>query len=401
MIKKVYNVYFIIFCFLFLIFSLIMTMYWGYFSTHGHKHAYIGELFYSTSLLVPFCFFIWLTNIRQRGIHLVSLLWVILMPFVIYYNKGTLLDCLNTIMWPLLFEASYIFCYNDRNRLIHLHRLFYIIAIFGTLVFLQTRLNIETGTNEGQTNTVYLCLLTFPWLLCGQSLSRRIIFLLIFTSFAFLSLKRSMMLTVLLVWFFFLLVIIKSPKTRWYAIILVFIGVIGLDYFYGMLDAQTGGQLTERVTREENDEGSNRLAIWGTTSAMIEVSSPIELLFGHGHYGVRNNSILKISAHNDFLEVIYDYGLLIFILYLCLWIHVVRQTIRLFKLRSNLYLPYAVSLSIFIIMSMVSHLILYTSYFNFLVLLWGAVEGVIEKDEKQRFLKGVVKKSKNEYIICY
>lgn len=148
-------------------------------------------------------------------------------------------------------------------------------------------------------------------------------------------------------------------------------GILG----YSFSDSILKGELSERVNREETDEGRNRLAIYTVTWAMIENSSVDKLFFGHGHYGVRKDSFLEISAHNDFLEVIYDYGLVILVLYLGLWVYVIKRCVRLFRDESPLFLPYAVSLSIFIVMSIVSHLILYASYFLFLVLFWGCIEG--------------------------
>ena len=111
---------------------------------------------------------------------------------------------------------------------------------------------------------------------------------------------------------------------------------------------------------------------------MIQSSSPTRLVIGHGHFGVRQDSWLEISAHNDFLEVIYDYGLVIFIFYLCLWGYVIRRAYYLYKTKSEMFLPYAASFSIFLVMSMVSHLILYTTYFNYLVMFWGMTEAMIE-----------------------
>lgn len=135
--------------------------------------------------------------------------------------------------------------------------------------------------------------------------------------------------------------------------------------------------MTERVTREESDN-SGRKAIWATTSLMIVTSPAEKFIVGHGFNGVRENSFLEISAHNDFLEIIYDYGLIIFALYICLWIHVVRRCYFLYRNKSSLFLPYAVSLSILFVLSMVSQLLPYATYFNYLVMFWGMTEAVTE-----------------------
>ena len=92
--------------------------------------------------------------------------------------------------------------------------------------------------------------------------------------------------------------------------------VIAFSLLYNSIDERLNGKLTERVTREETEEGHDRYAIWELSIYMIQNSTKDKLILGHGYAGVRNDSFLEISAHNDFLEIIYDYGLIIFVLYL-------------------------------------------------------------------------------------
>ena len=297
------------------------------------------------------------------------------MPFVVMYNRGSIMAYFQTILWPLLFETSYLFCLSYSKSIRSLRKIFILIAIYGTYLFLQTRLNISE-----QTNTVFFVLLTLPWFIFSSNKKRQILFLAFFTFLTLLSMKRSAIIIIALSWLFFFIIQINDRK-RWF-ITLFIVGILSFFLYYGFerIDQQLGGQLTERITREETDEGGNRLAIWKLTSLMITNSSPIKMVIGHGHHAVKRDSFLQLSAHNDFLEVIYDYGLIIFVLYICLWIFVIKRCLLLFKIRSPLFLPYAISLGIFIVMSMVSHLILYTNYFNFIVIFWGSVEALKQRD---------------------
>ena len=52
-----------------------------------------------------------------------------------------------------------------------------------------------------------------------------------------------------------------------------------------------------------------------------------------------------------------------------------------------MYLPYSVSLSIMVIMSMVSQLLPYATYFSYLVMFWGMTEAIIESENKKNSLK--------------
>lgn len=82
------------------------------------------------------------------------------------------------------------------------------------------------------------------------------------------------------------------------------------------------------------------------------------------------------SAHNDFLEVLYDYGIIGFIMFIYLHVRVAKTTYKLHKHRSSYFIPYMVSFIIFVVMSIVSHLIIYPTYFCCLVAFWAYIESM-------------------------
>ena len=76
------------------------------------------------------------------------------------------------------------------------------------------------------------------------------------------------------------------------------------------VDKSAGGELSERINTEET-ENTGRPLIWATTWMMIQDCSPRQLILGNGHYGVKRDSFLELSAHNEYLETLYDYGIII------------------------------------------------------------------------------------------
>jgi hypothetical protein len=330
-------------------------------------------------VLVILCFFIWgsLTKLKieVRGIHLVCLLWIIIMPIIMYINGCSIGDTTLMVLWPILYESTYYSCFCNKTFNVSLQHLYIIVALIGAFFFLQSRINISH-----QSNTVYFCFLTLPWLLFGRKKRTQLWLLVLFTFIALLSLKRSMMLTSILIWMFYLLERVRQSRIAYVVtgtIVLLFV----FSQIYDRIDESLGGQLTQRVTREETDSGHDRLLLWELTIEMIQKSPTTKLIEGHGYGGVRKNSFVDISAHNDFLEVIYDYGLIIFFLYLCLWAHVLRRCYFLFRHKSPLFFPYSVTVSIFIIMSMVSQLLPYATYFNYLVMFWAMTEAYVKRQK--------------------
>ena len=364
--KSIFN----IFAILFLLFVAAFVNVWN--NSMTDMQSDIGDqrwLVYTVYLLSAYSAWIWLStgSSKFKGIHIVCLLWCIIMPIMIWINRGKPVVIFQTILWPLLFEVSFLLVKHDRINLDAFRKLFYIVAIYGSCFFLQSRVEMMTSRYV-QSNTIYFVFLTLPWLLLTKEKWLRLFVLILYSVLGFWSLKRSVMLSVVFVF------LIAS---------LIIGGISG--YSYG--DKLLSGKLSERINREETDEGRNRLAIYTVTWKMIQSSSTKDIVFGHGHYGVRNDSVLEISAHNDFMEVIYDYGIIIFVLYLGLWVYVFRRCTQLFRLNSDLFMPYAASLAIFLVISMVGHLILYTSYFNYLVLFWGSIEGSFYSKERKTIMK--------------
>ena len=376
---KVSKFLFYLFAIVFFVFAVLFVDFSNYSMTdeEGGSRFWLMRVIL---LLDTVCLVIMLSyRSKLKGIHLVCFLWLLIMPVNLLLNNAPMADIVRAVLWPFIFETTYLCCRNIVSRGVVLRRMYILLAIIGALYFLRTRLGVDH-----QTNTIYFVYLTLPWLLFGSKKTPSIILMMIFTFLAMLSLKRSMLLSTVLVWAFYFLYGMENRRNRIFTILFSLAIVVGIYMLYDRVDDRLGGLLTERVNKEETNTGRSREAIWEITASMIQNSSIDKLIVGHGHFGVRRDSFLGISAHNDFLEVIYDYGIIIFILYLCLWWYVIRQAYRLYRKKSTVFIPYATSLSVFIVMSLVSHLILYATYFNYLVMFWGMTEAIVEYDNEQK-----------------
>jgi O-antigen ligase len=99
---------------------------------------------------------------------------------------------------------------------------------------------------------------------------------------------------------------------------------------------------------------------------------------GLGYNAVALSSSAFSSAHNDFLEIIYDYGFIGLILYILFIIKIVKYNIILYKDSSIYAEGFSVSIILFLVISMFSHLILYQTYFFYLLIYWGIHIGKID-----------------------
>ncbi len=372
---------FFLYVFSLLVFFINSIIYWGNFNDGMMLDQ--GLLKVSSLLVVLVAIFIIVLKkyFFKNGIHLVCTLWLILMPFIILKNGGSIGDLCLTILWPLIFESTYLLTYGKLERIKVIQKLFFVLWIIGCYFFLTSRLSDISS----QTNTIYYALLQLPLFLCIKDKKKQFIILAIFSILAIISIKRSCILMILCIWAMYgaNYVFRSTLKDKFKSIVIVvLISILGICAFF-FVDSRMGGGVSNRLEETASDDtGNGRTTIYEITILMQLTSSVDEWIFGHGHYGVWKDSPSEISAHNDFLEVMYDYGCIIFFLYLCLWGYVIKRLIYLYRRQSPYLLAYMASFAIFFVMSMVSHLVLYTSYFNLLIIFWAFIEAQIKTEYK-------------------
>ena len=364
-------------------FFMASVSYWGNIQLQGDRlnAESIGLNLASLMALLSGLLIIFVRNKYSKNrIHVICYLWIVIMPLVIYYNKGQISHYILTLLWPVFYEATYLLVLFNKRRIITFRKLFVIIWGVGLFYFILSRLSDLTN----QSNTIYYAFLELPLLLCVRKKKNQVLILILFSVLALLSMKRSCIFAVLGIWTLYSCVLIMKSNGKRKAtgiMIVLFLLLVGI-FSFNQIDAMLGGQLSERMNKEETDVGRGRLAIYDVTWLMQQHSSVDEWILGHGHNGVWHNSPLEISAHNDLMEVLYDYGLIVFILYLCLWGYVMNKCLYLYRINSYFLVPYISSICIFIVLSLVSHLVLYTSYFNLLVIFWAGVEAFVEKEKR-------------------
>ena len=156
-------------------------------------------------------------------------------------------------------------------------------------------------------------------------------------------------------------------KTLLFSLFFVGCGVIT----FTILD-ESGGFLS-RFETVTNDEGSGRLDVYKSYIKEFAIMDSNQLIVGHGfNSGV---SLMGISAHNDWLETLYDFGIFGLVIYAVFNVLLLKRVFMLIKLNSPFAGPYAASYAIFVTMSMISHLIIYPNYFTVMVAFWGWVDG--------------------------
>lgn len=145
-----------------------------------------------------------------------------------------------------------------------------------------------------------------------------VFFAFIYIVFSLTAAKRSILVFVafcLVVYIFYLLFGFKEVRRNRFLIRLFLFIVISSGIFYIVSNENSG--LMHTIERTESLGGmtddNGRMEIYSTVSSAIFNSDFFSTLFGHGHMAV--NSTFGMGAHNDILEIGYDYGIIATFLY--------------------------------------------------------------------------------------
>ena len=171
-----------------------------------------------------------------------------------------------------------------------------------------------------------------------------------------------------------------AKKLRFSTIVIGLVGLVVFGtvvYMVGVSDENNN--VFERFENVEEDQGSNRIIVWGISANMIEKSDGVQLLVGHGYNSVVADSPIMLSAHNDIIEVTYDYGLIGIILYILSIMATLFYLVKMMWCKSKYAPPLAMMMVAYLSLSMMSHVIIYF-FANIVMLTIGYIIGRYEYD---------------------
>ena len=376
----------------------------------------IGQLFASTTIkvqvfyyfrhaleiivILSFSYLIFnITKLRNlSAFTLVVLLWISwLVPSSLMWASETTLrvylqeKLLLLLFWPLMYLVFYIFSVNNPSSDKFIMRLFMCLAVICCCMFvfifdyrnaIPTRSAIS-GETLASLNQIYYPLSLLPWILMIRKSTFRFICISIIAVLVFYSMKRTALIAFSLSIIAYLAVqFIMRPRMRLIYLIspLILTSIIVMLFYY--YDEMHGGYFSYRFSNVLDDQGSGRLEIYRDTIAMICGSSSFDLFMGHGFDMVAVDSLYGLSAHCDWLEVIYDFGLIGLILYTLMHILLIVNARSLIRAKAPFAAAFSAAYILFHVISITSHLIIYPSYFIFIVTFWGMIEGQAKENSQ-------------------
>lgn len=261
-----------------------------------------------------------------------------------------------------------------------------LIFILLTIYFLTNyQLNLINDVIS-QNNGSYTILLFLPFILSVPNRKIKVIFCIVTFFVMILSLKRGGLIAYILSLsiYYFIYKKLSLKKIIKFSIIVIILNII-IFCLLKIGDNQYIGPLIERFEGIEEDGGSGRTHIYSQVWNAIYEESLFFTILGHGWCKVQEIPNIKLSAHNDFLEIIYDFGLISLIIYLILLLYIIKFIRFLINKDDCLKAAaFASSIVITIIINTVSHIIIYPKFLLLTSLFWGYLIGRFQLDNKYK-----------------
>lgn len=302
--------------------------------------------------------------------------------FIIFSFISTLINWNNTqsaieIFCNLGFAYGcyLIFCCS-LEMIFSIRKLIKIVLFMGGIYSLLFLRYIHQGLRleAGAVNSIYYIVLLLPFVLASDSKKIRIAGFISLLILAVVSNKRTAFLVVIagIAVYFIVYFCSKniSLNKKMLCTVTVVACVFFLNAYFEKIISSLNIDIFERFSTINEDGGSGRDVIWEGVIEGIKQFNLIEIISGRGFNGVYNYAYVGTSAHNDFIEVLYDYGVLGLICYLYFIIEIIMVVLKMKKIDFNLFAAGMSSLVIFFIMSLFSHLQLYPTYFIYFLLFW-------------------------------
>lgn len=151
-----------------------------------------------------------------------------------------------------------------------------------------------------------------------------------------------------------------NSKMIYYFIGLVLV-VFGFVFLFCLINDSFNSSLLNRMVRMWNSgDSSGRDRLWDITATAMSRSSMKSWLLGHGN--LSTVALLNNHAHNDFLEILYDYGIFAFLAYLGFYVSCVIELLKMIRDKYEYTVYFIMSLVIALALAMFSFYVIDPTY---------------------------------------
>lgn len=315
----------------------------------------------------------------------IYMLWVLLITAIIPAQEGGLPTFLVSLIWSalpfLIFNTTYYFVLHKGDKK-ELKITFLVITVLFLLTYysLYDTDNILLNVHLGSS---YYSLYMLPLVLVYPSKTVRISMIVIICLAVFSSVKRGGVLALALAMLFYIISNqIVSKQGKFTKIIIGFCMFCAFVSVFAYIGTMGDNDVFERFENIQEDNGSGRTEVWAETWHLICNQGAFSFFIGNGFNSVVNNSRLVLSAHNDYLEAWFDFGLIGFFLYLISVVLLFVDILKCLRAKKEYASAMTAIGALILVLSMISHIAIYY-WFNVVVLCIAYFEGRYDREKRQ------------------
>lgn len=301
---------------------------------------------------------------------------------------GKITSSMTILVFPILMSCSYF-----RARTDKLDVWFYSAVLFILFCITIQYINLYNIANQladeaSHIGVSYFPLFILPILLLPSSFIVKIASIAITALIIISSIKRGGLIAMgasLIVYVFVKQIVTEISTTKKFVIIgAVIVLMAGVFYYLG--EVMEENNVIERISNIKDDGGSDRDILWKDTYHNIINRDLGFQLIGNGYRSAQKESTMQLPAHNDALEIWYDFGIIGLVMYGIAFVSLCLYTLRLIKRKSR-YAPHmSMILTYYFILSMISIVILnfWMALFTFSI---GIVGGLADRELAENKVK--------------
>ena len=301
-----------------------------------------------------------------------------------YEIKWAVFQVFDALVWVGVFTITYRVGLREPDMINRVSSIVACSIVIYSALFTQVKI-FSAGRGIPLVSTAYYALFFLPFALLSKNkiIKWGGIVLVLYT--LLLCMKRTGFIAFIAGIVVYYLIEFKSaPKGSWKRLIVVLGGLAAFVVIYFVIMQNTRGtySVIDRLLSTGQTGNEGREDVWIATLNMIKHSNIIEWIFGHGFDTVIEDSPLQLSAHCDFLEVIYDYGVCGMILYIGFYKKLWKGFLTLYRSGSELAAPMGFTFVVAFVVSLFSHLIIFPTYFLGFCLFWGLTMGAVDSKKE-------------------
>ena len=330
---------------------------------------------------------------------------------ILIVTRTSINDFADAILWPSLFVATYLVFSKGKadqkffSKYINVAQI--LCLIFSLGLGLEHLLGIIPTTSDMFPTYVLLALTPFALYRIDLGVNRTFNWTFLVLAFVILAMtsKRSCILVIaggMIAYY-----IVKAHITGrnisqvvykfFKYTIIVLVVFVGL-YFVVL---RINPDLIDRIGQMFSGDMNGRDALWEYIISAYKQSTMEKKILGHGYHAFRYYNWGALAryfsgnlAHNDYLNTLYDYGIIGLVFYVCFLISIIEVFITQYKKKSLLAPSFAFSIVLLLVLSFVSYLGVESRIFNYVVVYWGYTLAIVnhrrpyQRDENSSEGKG-------------